>query len=171
LTFGFTPSRLKEFAGGFMLMKVCNKCGVEKELSLFGKAKTNKDGRRHACTPCRVEMHREKRQANPEKHKEYHKAYRQKHLERKKAYDKKWAEQNRDAKLSYQKNWRTENSERIKKQIRNWVEQNRDRYNEINRKYTKTRRRIDTQFRLAGRLRARLLGALRKGQKKRLSRP
>lgn len=39
--------------------KLCNRCGVEKPIELFGKAKMYRDGRRNQCNPCRVELHRE----------------------------------------------------------------------------------------------------------------
>lgn len=35
-----------------MCTKVCSKCGIEKELSLFGKQASNKDGYRGVCKEC-----------------------------------------------------------------------------------------------------------------------
>lgn len=51
-----------------MAAKRCNKCGVVKPLTAFGKHPHNKDGRKGSCKMCVADYMREYRQANPEKY-------------------------------------------------------------------------------------------------------
>lgn len=52
-----------------MTVKVCNKCGKEKELNLFSKGKRYKDGRRNICKQCHTEYMINYYKNNPEKNK------------------------------------------------------------------------------------------------------
>lgn len=51
--------------------KVCNKCGEEKEISLFHKHKYMKDGHLNACKSCTSEYSKNRRKTHPEIYKEY----------------------------------------------------------------------------------------------------
>jgi len=63
-------------------MKYCNSCNTNKELTAFGKDKSNKDGLTHRCKECRNPQSKAWRKKNPEivkatnkKHKELRKEY------------------------------------------------------------------------------------------------
>jgi hypothetical protein len=57
-----------------MKTKICSKCGIEKELSEFGKDKHNIDGLSYKCKECKNEYQ------NTPSAKEYRKKYYKKYL-------------------------------------------------------------------------------------------
>ena len=69
-------------------MKVCSKCGIEKDMNEFNKDRNHKDGRRSHCKACR----REYRLANKEKDG----LYRLAHKEQEREYCRKYRKKNRD---------------------------------------------------------------------------
>jgi hypothetical protein len=85
------------------MMKVCNKCGVEKPITSFHKNQKAKEGRRNTCSSCVVAYNKTYVAANKEKvaaqMREYHKANRDKLLAQMRAY----RERNRDALLPKQR--------------------------------------------------------------------
>lgn len=64
------------------MLKKCNKCGEEKELSMFYKDKINKDGHSGKCKPCKNANTLEWREKNRDKYNEDHRAYAKKHSRR-----------------------------------------------------------------------------------------
>lgn len=91
--------------------KVCTKCGVEKPLAEYHKAKDCKFGVRAHCKICLladaaarynenrdrlVADMRERRKADPEAVRQYHRAYYKANTEKRRAYFRKWRENNRD---------------------------------------------------------------------------
>ena len=45
-------------------MKVCSRCEIEKELSLFGKKTSSKDGKRSECKKCQKKDNKEYKDNN-----------------------------------------------------------------------------------------------------------
>lgn len=75
-----------------MLKKICTKCGVEKKLDSFHKAKSGKLGRTARCKECRLQPSAEWRKRNAEKRREYQREY---------------YKRNREAALEYSRRIRT----------------------------------------------------------------
>lgn len=71
-------------------MKVCSKCGAEKELSEFGVRKNRKSGYNSACKECLNIQKQKAKTENPTRFREYNKKSYEKckdrHIESKKAY-------------------------------------------------------------------------------------
>jgi len=66
-----------------MYVKICKKCKIEKDINLFFKNKSSKDGFRSECKECN-----KKYQLNKEYQKEYQQLYREKNKSKKKEYNK-----------------------------------------------------------------------------------
>ena len=58
-----------------MEKKKCNKCGVEKDVTLFRKRKTSKDGLRNECKDCSHLVYKKYSEKNSERLKEKKKQY------------------------------------------------------------------------------------------------
>lgn len=56
-------------------MKKCNKCGIEKELSEFGKDKARKDGLKSICKVCNYKQTKSRRLSNKESYRNIQKRY------------------------------------------------------------------------------------------------
>ena len=82
-------------------MKVCTKCGVEKEFSDFNKQKASNDGYVSSCKFCRTKWY----QANKEHRVEYNKKWYQANKERSSESHKKWYQANKEHKAEYDKKW------------------------------------------------------------------
>ena len=80
------------------MIKTCTKCGEGKELSLFPKNKTMKDGHLNQCKDCR------------------------------KKYQSKWYQENSQKHIKTVKKWRKENIEKYLKNIRKWRTNNAEAY-------------------------------------------
>lgn len=107
-------------------MKICSKCGIEKEIELFNKDKYSSDGHRCNCKDCskkyredNKDKSREYRILNKEKYKEYFKK-RKKDPEKSKQYylsnkesikekAKIYYEKNKESKIEYQKEYQSKN--------------------------------------------------------------
>lgn len=159
-------------------MKVCKKCKEEKELSLFSKHKSTKDGLRSFCKGCikeyrenNIEKIKEKekeyRENNKEKRKEYGEQYRENNKEyykqyrennknyyKNKEYNKEWRENNKE-KIN---EWRENNKERLKEKKKEWRENNKAYYNE----YNKNRKQIYPLFRLRCNISSRIHQSIKK---------
>ena len=69
-------------------IKVCTKCGIEKELEGFSLRRDSKDGRMASCILCRRVSNQKRYSENKEKIKASHKVYRESHREEIKAHRK-----------------------------------------------------------------------------------
>ena len=69
-------------------MKLCTKCGVEKDLGEFGRRKLSADGRQSWCRDCRREYQRIYAQncRDPKRHREAQRRYRTRHAEKHRAH-------------------------------------------------------------------------------------
>ncbi len=97
-----------------MESKICSKCGVEKPIAEYHKARDCKLGVRAHCKAClcrdarnshhakrdeNVAKMRERRASDPEAVREYHRNYYAENTERRRAYLRKWREANREGYL------------------------------------------------------------------------
>jgi hypothetical protein len=93
-------------------MKRCSKCKDEKDVNLFSKNKSTKDGLRNRCKDCDKE--------DASQRKEYYKNYCISKKESILVSRKKYYEKNKERINEYQHNWRKKNSTRIKEnRVRN----------------------------------------------------
>lgn len=102
-----------------METKICSKCGINKELSEFGKRKDSKSGFRSECKSCFKEYHKSWRVSNPKKYLQYDerykknnptsfnlkkKTYKEKHKEKIREYNRQWRINNKEYINNYSKN-------------------------------------------------------------------
>ena len=103
-----------------METKVCNKCGVEKQLSDFNKEAKRKDGFNLCCRSCNIEYMRE---------------YRKNHKANKSESQKKYYNKSKEKISLYQKGYRENNNEKIVENNKKYYIENKDKINERNNKY------------------------------------
>ena len=120
------------------MSKQCKKCQLQKELSQFNKRKSSKDGLDIYCKLCKANYTNIWKLNNPEKLKLS-----------KKIADNNWYSINKDIKLKINKEWKLNNLDYSK---------------EWHKEYKRNREKLDPNFKIANRLRARLWHAL-KGKK------
>jgi len=115
-------------------MKVCTKCGKEKEFEKFNKDKSKKDGLYSSCKKCKKLSNAEYRKNNKDNRKRY-------------------VEENKEKIKRYMKEYRKNNKEKIRQYGKRYVEENRDkiikrtkeygiRYREKNKTKIKRNKRI-----------------------------
>ena len=162
--------------------KTCSCCGVSKEISLFNKKRSTKDGLQSKCRDCekawkkanpeKVKASRKAwAKANPEKVKAYNKTHYQANPEKKKAQSKAWKKANPEkARVSekawrkanpekvkaYEKAYREANPEKVKAKVKAWGEANKEKINTKRR----NRRKTDPEYSVVGNLRSRLYQAV-----------
>jgi hypothetical protein len=94
-----------------METKICSKCKIEKEITLFGNYKRTKDGLRCACKSCESESTKKWRSENKDKTKlqkqRYQKRYPEKNLNRGKIY----RDNNKEKEIIRRKKYYTEKPE------------------------------------------------------------
>lgn len=94
-------------------IKKCSKCGIEKDLSLFGKYKKSKSGYKSWCKECHNKNNKKYREKNKEKNKEYFKEWREENSDYLKEYNKEYQREyqkqkcQEDPKFRFKKNLRT----------------------------------------------------------------
>lgn len=96
-------------------MKTCNKCGIEKDLSCFGKNKVMKDGLHSSCKECINRINREFSKNNPQAKKEYSVRWARKNKAKKSAYDKQWQQKNKAKVVAYVRHRQTAKLQRTPK--------------------------------------------------------
>jgi 5-methylcytosine-specific restriction endonuclease McrA len=100
-------------------MKLCTKCGIEKECSAFAKKRSSKDGLQEWCKECRNVYNKRWKKANREKEAQY---------------NKRWREANRD----YQRHYYKANKEKKSQYNKRWNEANKEKKSQCNREYRQT---------------------------------
>jgi len=140
-------------------MKVCKKCLLSKDYSLFHKDKSSKDGYKSVCSECTKESNKRYRESNKEKISNYRKinkdkfdeSYKKyliknkdKRKEDQKRYNKKWVENNKDYHREYSKSYYPsyydENKESIKEKSKEYYKNNKDIINEKLKVYNREKR-------------------------------
>ncbi len=118
---------------GFLFMKTCTKCKVEKEFSEFGIVKTGSDKLRCYCKKCSSELIKIYREENPEKIDKSRKKYRienaDKIKERDKINCKKYRLKNKEKIKEKKRKHYLNNSEKIKNKSSEYSLNNRDKIN------------------------------------------
>lgn len=131
-----------------METKVCRKCGIEKNISEFGKHKVSKDGLLSKCKVCNNMRSVEYRKNNPQKVLEL---------------TRNWTKKNPDWVYKRHKKWRLENPEKVKELREEWLKKNpekrkeyRKNYNPRKKEQKKERRENDPLFHIVEKVRTRL---------------
>jgi hypothetical protein len=115
-------------------MKICRKCGIEKNITEFSKNKNNKGGLSTWCRICVKEYKKEYYINNKEKIlKEYSNKLKTDEIlrQKKSEYSKKWREENKEIIKIKKKEYRLKNKEKINK----WREENKERIKILRRNY------------------------------------
>ena len=145
-------------------MKVCRKCNIEKELSLYPKDKACRDGISNICKECHKirckEYNKEKKEKIGKRKKEKYennkidilekaKEYYLNNKEHRNYYSKNYYEINKESLLKYRKVYYLNNKEIILSKAKfnydniTWSKEERDRYNKENRiRYSKNKENI-----------------------------
>jgi hypothetical protein len=136
--------------------KKCSKCDTIKDLDLFNRDKSSKDGRRTNCKEC-SKLYREN---NRENAKEYRKTIKEKRSE----IFKSWYLENKNIKKQINKDYYDNNKLKVKEKASEYYENNKDRKLEYQKKYQSEnkdkrnkqlseRRQNDSTFRLVTNIR------------------
>lgn len=114
------------------MRKVCLKCKVEKEITLFPIRKSSPDGRRGECKSCTNAYRLEWNQKNREKVSFYSKKYTQRAdvIERSKEAAKRYRERNKNKVQTMSRDWYAQNKSLAKASCQAWREKNPDWYAE-----------------------------------------
>ena len=120
------------------MVKICSKCGIEKDESCFSKDNQKKDGLYSSCKEC-VRAYNREYNLRPEV---------------------------AERKAETWDIWKVENSERLSEAKKLWVENNREHIRESHRKLMAKQRLYNPNMKLSGNLRTRLNRALEKGSKR-----
>ena len=110
-------------------MKVCAKCGVSKEPSLFSPDKANKDGLYGYCRECSNARARAAYAAKPDKseHRKQVAEWRQNNLERKKELDRAAHQRHKEKRNAASVKYRAEHREETRALCRQWAKDNADK--------------------------------------------
>lgn len=117
-------------------IKICAKCGCEKEAIDFSTSKTSKDGLQPKCRDCVAAYY----QANKEKIREKHKLYREENSDVISACQKRHYERNKESVLAKTKQHYRENPEFYKEYRKAYNVENRDEKLRSGREYDKKNR-------------------------------
>jgi len=120
-----------------METKICSKCGIEKELCLFQKDITKKDGFRPDCKSCR---------------KQYSDLNYHKFKEKNSIYKKNTRKNNPEKFAKREKEYRQKNPEKVKLRRKTYYDNNKEKH----LKYIQEKRKISPIFRLSNNLRRRI---------------
>ena len=121
-------------------MKVCTKCGIEKNEEEFYKHKGFKDGLNYWCKQCQNQQDKQWNQNNKE--------YRKQH-------SKQWYQNNKEYRKQYIKQWNQNNKEKIKQYNKQW--------NQNNKEYHKQHKQQDPFFKLTCQIRTRIGNSFQRG--------
>jgi len=147
-------------------LKVCIKCGEEKELSLFPKRKDAVDGHRNDCKACKLIKDQHWRNSNKElvraRQPEYDRRSRARHLEKCRERDRNYSKNNRAKRTAAFREWRHRNPDKVR--------QSNERHKDYQRDWAKNNlsviRESQRQWRLRNPDKARTSGKVRAAQLK-----
>lgn len=145
-------------------MKICTKCKVPKELSGFGKDRTNTTGYDSKCKLCKKEYYESNKEYANKRQSEYY----QKNKEERLNYGKKFYQNNKD----YFQNYNLERKEEQQEYFKDRYKNNYDyykKYNDVNKenknKQDRERYKIDINYKLRKILRSTLYRLVTKTNK------
>ena len=116
-------------------MKVCKKCGEEKENILFSKDKCREDGLSFYCRKCNSEIRRNYYDNNREYIKSASMRYKNNNPEKVRECSKKYYDNNREILKDKSKSYQNNNSKKIKQQKKKYYNENREYLNSKSKKY------------------------------------
>jgi transketolase len=119
----------------FFIMKICTKCGIEKEEGEFGKHVTGKNGLRSECKVCGWEYSKSYYQNNIEKVKERIIKYRQNNPEKLNGACKKYRQNNPEKIKEARKKHYQYNTEKVKEESKKHYQNNTEKVKEAKKKY------------------------------------
>ena len=123
------------------MVKTCSKCGIEKDIELFNKAKNNKDGYNNICKECVKKYTAKYYITNKNKLLYYKKIYSNNNKENIKEYFKEYYENNKEKSKEYYE----KNKENLKKKRKENNEKNKENRNNNHNKRIKN----DTLYKLS----------------------
>ena len=115
-------------------MKVCLKCGIEKDFNEFYKHKSRKDGLSDWCKFCQKKANIEYKKKNKSKIKLKEKEYREKNKNKIRTKAREYYHKNKEKRAEYMKKWRNENPNYSKK-----YRENNDRSVELREYFQKNK--------------------------------
>lgn len=118
-------------------MKTCKKCNLEKELSLFYKNKSTKDGLNCYCKSCFKEIRKESYVKNKENTLLTCKKWYNNNRDKMITYQKQYIEENKGKIINQRKEYRLNNKEKLNKIRYEYYIKNKEYYNQYNKKYNK----------------------------------
>lgn len=161
-----------------MNYKVCNKCGLIKEIKEFGIYKIKgKQHYRGQCNSCRCEYQKEYNAKNKDKISTKNKMYRQKNKDKLREYSKKFYQEHKEEIKEYKKKneehykkWRKEyrekNKEYIKEYMKKYRLENKNRISKQTNEYRQKRKREDILFYFKIKTRQMLLNSFKRRKNK-----
>lgn len=111
--------------------KRCYECGEVKQVSLFYKDRSRRDGFESKCKSCRKAYYKSYYEANRVYYKSYYEAnrtYYKKYREDRKDHFKTYREANKEAKAKYDKAYREANKESLQEKDRVYYQNNKEYY-------------------------------------------
>jgi hypothetical protein len=130
-------------------MKICKKCGIEKDFSEFYYEKKSKDGYRAMCKICISEYQKGRK----EERKLYLEIYNEKNEDILKDKKRKYYQENKEKLKIYRAEYTEKNKEKINKKVKEYYENNKRKIDEYTLKYTKDRILNDPLFYLKYKIR------------------
>lgn len=129
-----------------MEIKICKKCGIEKELDEFYNSKTNKDKHENICKLCKKDYYLKNKEQilnnthsyykkNSEYIKNYQKKYKRENSEKIKIARKERYEKNKENLIKTQKEYYRKNKQNIIKKQKTYREANVEKINEKKKQY------------------------------------
>lgn len=124
-------------------MKICSKCGMEKDESAFRKSRYGKEGLRAGCKDCEKLSYKEYYKRNKEKLSKKNKKYREEHKEEISKRQKEYYIENKEKIAERDKIKYNKNKDKILVRSKKWKEDNKDK----RKKYLiKNKKRIQKQM-------------------------
>lgn len=108
--------------------KRCTKCGEEKPLDAFSKARWTRDGRYPSCKACKNAQAAEHRATHLEKHRARSRDYHRTHTEQRQAASHAYYESNRDRILTRTTRYQQEHPEQVKTYKRTYRDKHREEH-------------------------------------------
>jgi hypothetical protein len=131
------------------MVKMCNKCNLEKDIILFQTIKNNKDGLSYSCKACLKEYTSSYYNKNKETLKYKNREYVKNNKENIDKYKKDWYLENKEDILDKSKKFYYDNKDsKIEYQMNYWLK-NKDNIRIRNSNYVKQRRKNDITYKLS----------------------
>lgn len=125
-----------------MATKICSKCGIEQDVSMFHKSKSSKDGLKSMCKKCNIEKAKNYVLKNKDKVKKYQHEYRLKNKDKAHEYRVSYFAEHKKEILDKQKEYYKKNKEKIAKTSSVYYSNNKEEICKKAAKYYETNKEI-----------------------------